>query len=235
MVDGVHFAEHCCVVALGIDICGVKHPFALVEGATENATLATDLLVDLRERGLDVSRPLLLVIDGAKALRRAVADVFDYPVIQRCQQHKIKNVKDKLPDKLRGVVERRMRTAYRADSALEAEAQPAALARELDGSLPGAAASLREGLTETLTVIRLGLPPTLARTVRSTNPIESMLSICREHAGSVKRWQGGQMALRSSARSRPTTPVGSAITRTSHRAGRHPKFYETRDIPPDCA
>jgi len=196
MVDGVHFGEHCCVVALGIGIDGTKHPLALVEGSTENATLVTDLLVGLRERGLDVTRPILCVIDGAKALRRAVLDVFDHPVIARCQLHKLRNVRDKLPERLRGPVERRMRAAYHAASALDAEAQLAALARELDKTHPGAAASLREGLVETLTVLRLGVPPTLARTLRSTNAIESMLSICREHAGNVKRWRDGTMALR---------------------------------------
>jgi len=196
MVDGVHFGEHCCVVALGIGIDGTKHPLALVEGSTENATLVTDLLVGLRERGLDVTRPILCVIDGAKALRRAVLDVFDHPVIARCQLHKLRNVRDKLPERLRGPVERRMRAAYHAACALDAEAQLAALARELDKTHPGAAASLREGLVETLTVLRLGVPPTLARTLRSTNAIESMLSICREHAGNVKRWRDGTMALR---------------------------------------
>jgi putative transposase len=196
MIDGVHFAEHCCVVALGIAIDGTKHPLALVEGATENATLARELLVGLRERGLDVTKPTLVVIDGAKALRRALLDVFDHPVIARCQQHKIRNVRDKLPERLGGPVEHRMRTAYHAASALDAEAQLQALARELDKTHPGAAASLREGLGETLTVLRLGVPPTLARTLRSTNTIESMISICREHAGNVKRWQDGQMALR---------------------------------------
>jgi putative transposase len=196
MVDGVHFGEHCCVVALGIGIDGTKHPLALVEGATENTTLTTDLLVGLRERGLDVTRPILAVIDGAKALRRAILDVFDHPVIARCQQHKLRNVRDKLPERLRGPVERRIRTAYHAASALDAEAQLSALAQELDKTHPGAAASLREGLAETLIVLRLGVPPTLARTLRSTNPIESMLSICREHAGNVKRWQDGTMALR---------------------------------------
>jgi transposase-like protein len=105
MVDGVHFAEHCCVVALGIAIDGTKHPLALVEGSTENATLARELLVGLRERGLDVTRPILCVIDGAKALRRALLDVFDHPVIARCQQHKIRNVRDKLPERLGGPVE----------------------------------------------------------------------------------------------------------------------------------
>jgi transposase-like protein len=87
MVDGVHFGEHCCVVALGIGIDGTKHPLALVEGSTENATLARDLLVDLRERGLDMTQPILCVLDGAKALRRAVLDIFDHPVIARCQLH----------------------------------------------------------------------------------------------------------------------------------------------------
>lgn len=140
MIDGVHFAQSCCIVALGIGIDGVKHPLALVEGSTENATLVTGLLVDLRERGLDVTRPMLVGIDGSKALL--------------------------------------------------------ALAAELDRTHPGAAASLREGLSETLTMLRLGVPPTLARTLRSTNAIESMISICREHATNVKRWRNGQMALR---------------------------------------
>jgi len=196
MVDGVHFAESCCVVALGIGVDGTKHPLAVEEGSTENATLVADLLVGLRERGLDVTRPILAVLDGSKALRRAVLDVFDAPVIQRCQQHKIRNVKDRLPGRLRTTVERRMRAAYQAESALVAEAELGELAGELDKTHPGAAVSLREGLEETLTVLALGVPPTLARTMRSTNPIESMISICREHAANVKRWQGGQMALR---------------------------------------
>ena len=196
MVDGVHFAESCCVVALGIGVDGTKHPLAVEEGSTENATLVADLLVGLRERGLDVTRPILAVLDGSKALRRAVLDVFDAPVIQRCQQHKIRNVKDRLPGRLRTTVERRMRAAYQAESALVAEAELGELAGELDKTHPGAAVSLREGLEETLTVLALGVPPTLARTMRSTNPIESMISICREHAANVKRWQGGQMTLR---------------------------------------
>ena len=196
MIDGVHFAESCCVVALGIDIDGVKHPLALVEGSTENATLVTELLVGLRDRGLDVTRPMLVGLDGSKALRKAVHAVLDHPVIQRCQLHKIRNVKDRLPQRLRSSVGRKMTDAYHADSALEAEAALLALATELDRTHPGAAASLREGLDETLTVRRLGVPPTLARTLRSTNCIESMISVCREHAGNVKRWRDGQMALR---------------------------------------
>jgi putative transposase len=192
MIDGVHFGEHCCVVALGVGLDGVKHPLALEEGSTENATLVTGL----RDRGLDVTRPILVVIDGSKALRRAVLDVFDHPVIGRCQLHKIRNVRDRLPERLRSTVAKRMRAAYHADSVLDAEAQLTALARELDKTHPGAAASLREDLAETLTVLRLGVPPTLARTFRSTNAIESMISICRDHARNVKHWRDGQMALR---------------------------------------
>lgn len=197
MVDGVHFAEHCCVVALGIDSTGAKHPLALEEGSTENKTLVRDLLVKLRDqRGLDVSRPILVVIDGALALHSAVLDVFDQPVIQRCQLHKIRNVMDKLPERLRETVAGKMRRAYHATSALEAEAQLSALAHELDRTHPGAAASLREGLAETLTVLALEVPPTLARTLRSTNAIESMIEICRDHSRNVKRWQDGAMVVR---------------------------------------
>src|SRR5438034_8003252 len=195
MVDGVHFGESTCVVALGIGIDGVKHPLAVEEGSTENATLVTDLITGLRDRGLDVTKPILAVLDGARALSRAVKDVSGQPLIQRCQQ-KLRNVIDKLPDRLKQVTERRMRQAYHAESALKAESELEQLARELAKTHPGAAASLREGMTETLTILRLGVPPTLARTLHSTNPVESMIEICREHAKNVKRWRDGTMALR---------------------------------------
>lgn len=136
MIDGVHFAESCCVVALGIGIDGVKHPLALVEGSTGNATLVTGLLVDLRERGLDVTRPMLVCLDGSKALRKAVLDVLERPVIQRCQLHKVRNVKEHLPQRLRSIVGRKMTDAYHAGSALEAEAALLALATELDRTHP---------------------------------------------------------------------------------------------------
>jgi putative transposase len=196
MVDGIRVADHCCVVALGITIDGTKVPLALAEGATENATVVRDLLAGLRDRGLEVTRPLLVVVDGAKALRRAVLDVFDHPVVQRCQLHKLRNVTDRLPDAVASVVAKRMRAAYRNPDPLVAQAELEALARELDRSHPGAAGSLREGLVETLTIGRLGVPPTLARTLRSTNAIESMIAVCRDHAANVKRWQDGQMVLR---------------------------------------
>ena len=196
MIDGVHFGEHLCVVALGIGIDGTKHPLGLVEGSTENTTVVTDLLTDLRERGLDTTRPILVGIDGGKALHAGIVAVFDHPVIQRCQAHKCRNVADKLPDDLAKTVTKKMRAAYQAPSAIIAEAQLEALARELEHTHPGAAGSLREGLAETLTVLRLGVPPTLARTLRSTNCIESMISICRNHSTNVKNWQSGDMALR---------------------------------------
>jgi putative transposase len=110
MIDGVHFGEHTCVVALGIDLDGTKHPLALVEGSTENTTLARELLTGLRDRGLDTTKPILAVIDGARALRRAITDVVDHPVIARCQQRKLSNVRDRLPsgwaDRWSGACER---------------------------------------------------------------------------------------------------------------------------------
>ena len=136
------------------------------------------------------------MIDGAKALRRAVTDVFDHPIVQRCQLHKLRNVTDRLPDAVASTVAKRMRRTYHHPDPLIAQAELEALARELDRSHPGAANSLREGLAETLTITRLGVPPTLARTLRSTNTIESMIEICRDHAANVKRWRDGQMALR---------------------------------------
>ncbi len=196
MIDGVHFAEHLCVVALGITIDGTKIPLGVVEGSTENATVVKALLTDLAERGLDMSRPILVVIDGAKALATAVREIFDRPVVQRCQLHKIRNVERHLPKTLATTVTKKMRAAYRDQDALHAEATLEALARSLDKAHPGAAGSLREGLGETLTVNRLGVPPTLARTLRSSNAIESMIEICRDHSANVKRWRDGQMALR---------------------------------------
>ncbi len=196
MIDGVHFADHLCVVALGIGIDGTKHPLGVVEGDTENTTVVKDLLVGLRERGLDTTRPILCVLDGAKALVAAVKAVFDHPVVHRCQLHKIRNVEAKLPKTLASTVAKKMRAAYHDPDALAAEATLEALARGLEKKHPGAAGSLREGLFETLTVTRLGMPPTLARTLRSTNAVESMIEICRDHSTNVKRWRDGQMALR---------------------------------------
>ena len=196
MVDGIRVAEHTCVVALGITIDGTKVPLAVAEGATENATVVTDVLAGLRDRGLDVTRPMLVVIDGAKALRRAVTEVFDHPVIQRCQLHKLRNVTDRLPDALASTVAKRMRAAYRNPDPLVAQAELEALARELDRSHPGAAASCVKGWPRPSPSAGWAChPPWLERCAR-TNAIESMIEICRDHAINVKRWQDGQMVLR---------------------------------------
>src|SRR4029450_9173827 len=153
-------------------------------------------LAGLRERGLDTTRPILVVLDGAKALRRAVTDVFDHAVVQRCQLHKLRSVTDRLPDAVASTVAKRIRQAYHHTDPLIAQAELETLARELDRSHPGAPSPLREGLIETLTITRLGVSPTLARTLRSTNTIESMIEICRDRAANVKRWRDGQMVLR---------------------------------------
>jgi transposase-like protein len=196
LVDGVHFGDHLCVVALGVDADGHKHPLGVTEGSTENATVVKGLLVDLRERGLDTTKAILVVIDGAKALRSAVGEVFDHPIVQRCQIHKVRNVKSHLPEDLGNTVASKVRAAYRNPSALAAEAKLEAVAKDLERSHPGAAGSLREGLEETLTVTRLGVHPSLARCLRSTNSIESMIEICRDHSANVKNWSSGDMALR---------------------------------------
>lgn len=196
MADGVHFGEHLCVVALGITSDGTKVPLGLAEGTTENATVVTELLTGLRDRGLDVTRPILVAIDGGKALAAAVKSVFDRPLIQRCQIHKVRNVESYLPKDLAKTVTTKMRVAYRGSDPLAGEAELEALARSLEKAHPGAAGSLREGLAETFTVGRLGVPPSLARSLRSTNAIESMIGIGRDHSSNVKRWRDGTMALR---------------------------------------
>ncbi len=145
MVDGVHFADQLCVVALGIGIDGTKHPLGVVEGDTENTTVVKDLLVSLRDRGLDTTQPILCVLEGAKALVAAVKAVFDHPVVHRCQLHKVRNVESKLPKALASTVAKKMRAAYHDPDALTAEATLEALARGLAESHPGAAGSLLEG------------------------------------------------------------------------------------------
>jgi len=154
MVDGIHFAGHCCVVALGIDVDGHKHPLALEEGDTENATLVKDLIVGLRERGPDVTRPILAVLDGSKALVAAVTAVFDHPVIARCQLHKIRNVESKLPDDVAKVVGREMRAAYANPDALAAQGALEALAKRIERSQPLSTGPAISELARTLATMR---------------------------------------------------------------------------------
>ena len=172
-IDGVEIAEHCVVVALGIDADGRKHPLGLWEGTTENKTVCNALLGNLIERGLHVEQPRLFVIDGGKAIRAAVLSTFGiYAVIHRCREHKRRNVLEHLPQAERMFVSRKLNKAWSEPDARRAEAQLRALAKQLETKHPGAAASLLEGLDETLTVTRLGLSGSLLDTFKSTNPIE---------------------------------------------------------------
>lgn len=197
MLDGVHVQEHVMLVALGIDARGEKHVLGIREGATENATACTALLTDLRDRGMRTDRTTLVVIDGAKALARAVRDVFgDRALIQRCQVHKTRNVVDQLPEDMRASVRQAMREAYRCGDAGRAKKLLTNLARRLRDRHPGAAASLDEGLDETLTVMRLGVPRRLERRLSTTNAIENLIGSVRHLGRRVKRWKGGKMILR---------------------------------------
>jgi len=197
MLDGVHFGEHLLVVALGIAADGSKVPLGMVEGSTENAAVCTRLVVDLADRGLDCSRGVLFVVDGGKALAKAIQLVFGVKApVQRCRQHKERNVLEHLPEAERPLLQRRLREAWAEPDADQAEKKLRQIARSLEKKRPGAAASLREGLAETLTVNRLGVTGSLLRTLESTNPAESMIEIVRDHARRVKNWQSGEMALR---------------------------------------
>jgi putative transposase len=200
MLDGLQIADRCHVVALGITTHGVKIPLGLWEGSTENATLARTLLADLVDRGLDPEQAILFVIDGAKALRRAINDVFgEHALVHRCHRHKERNVGDLLPERERDQVRARMRAAWSLTNAELAEQQLRLLAAELDRTWPDAAGSLREGMAETLTLMRLGITGQLATTLCSTNPCESMLEIVRYTQRNVKRWRDGDMRRRWTA------------------------------------
>jgi putative transposase len=199
MIDGLELQGRTNVVALGITTEGVKIPLGLWEGSTENATVATALLSDLVERGLDPEQGILFVIDGAKALRKAIRNVFGDAPVQRCVRHKERNVLDHLPERDRPSVKQRLRRAWALDDHARALEQLRQLASELDRTYPGAASSLREGMEETLTLTRLGVTGSLKRTLESTNPCESMIEIVRHTQRNVKRWSSGEMALRWTA------------------------------------
>ena len=200
MLDGIEIADRTHVVALGITTDGVKIPLGLWEGSTENATLARTLLADLVDRGLDPEQAILFVIDGAKALRRAIKDVFgEHALVHRCHRHKERNVTDLLPERDRDSISGRMRAAWSLTDPELARQRLELLAAELDRSWPDAASSLREGMTDTLTLMRLGISGQLAKTLCSTNPCESMIEIVRYTQRNVKRWREGDMRKRWTA------------------------------------
>ena len=200
MLDGEHMAERCVVVALAITADGTKVPVGLWDGSTENKTVVRALLADLVSRGLAFDDGLLVVCDGAKALSAAVRDVFGAKaLIQRCTLHKRRNIADHLPDKEKAWVDAKLVKAFNhldPDAGLRNAKR---LAAQLDKNYPSAAASLREGLEEMFTVTRLGIDGRLAKTLTTSNPIESMISIARATNRNVTRWRNGQMVLRWTA------------------------------------
>jgi putative transposase len=200
LIDGVHIGEHCIVVALGIDRTGRKHALGLWDGSTENAAVCQSLLSDLQSRGLRTDRSLLVILDGSKALHKAVTQTFGpAALIQRCQVHKLRNILEHLPEGQRPWVRAIVARAYRQREVAIARRLLQDLARRLEDRYPSAAASVREGLDETLTVLTLDLSDRLRQSVATTNAIESLISRTRHVKRNVKRWRGGHMVLRWTA------------------------------------
>lgn len=200
MIDGLHVDDHVVLVAMAVDTDGNKHVLGLREGATENSTSCKALLADMESRGLRTDQPVLAVIDGSKALAKAITAVFgDRVLIQRCQAHKVRNVEDQLPETMRPSVRHTMLEAYRCRNVTRARRILTNLARRLRDDHPGAVASLEEGLDETLTVMAFGLPVWLERTLSTTNAIENLVGSVRNLGARVKRWRNGRMIVRWTA------------------------------------
>jgi putative transposase len=197
LIDGVEYAGEMMIVAMGITADGTKRILGLRQGATENAVVCTALLEDLRERGLDTTQPTLLVLDGSKALHAAARRIWGQnAVIQRCQVHKKRNVKAHVPEQHWPELDQRLGAAYQESDYEDAKRSLEGTAKWLSRINPDAAASMREGLEETLTVVRLGVSAALRRTLATTNPIESALSVTRRVTARVTRWRDGDMRQR---------------------------------------
>ena len=197
LIDGVHIGEHCLIVALGIAADGQKHALGLWDGSTENTRVCQDLLANLQSRGLRTDRSLLVILDGSKALRKAVRATFgEAALVQRCQVHKTRNILEYLSDRDRPWAQAILRRAYQTTDVKTAQRLLLDLARRLEHEYPSAAESVREGLDETLTVLTLKLSARLRRSLATTNAAESLISRTRLVKRNVKRWRGGQMMLR---------------------------------------
>ena len=197
LIDGVHLGDHCLIVALGIAADGQKHALGLWDGSTENATVCQGLLANLQSRGLRTDRSLLVILDGSKALRKAVRATFgEAALVQRCQVHKMRNILEYLNDRQRPWAQAILRRAYQSTDVKTAQRLLLDLARRLETEHPSAAESVREGLDETLTVLTLNLSARLRRSLATTNAAESLLSRTRHVKRNVKRWRSGQMMLR---------------------------------------
>ena len=199
-IDGLHVGDHVLVAAVGVDGNGEKHVLAVVEGATENTATVQALLDNLTGRGLDPGVPRLFIVDGAKALSKAIHNTFGIAAaIQRCQVHKGRNIVERLPDHLHASAKKTLRQAWDQKDADKAERLLRNLARRLEHEEPGVSGSILEGLDEILTVIRLGLPQELQRSLACTNIIENTLGTVRLVSRNVKRWRNAEMALRWTA------------------------------------
>jgi len=200
MIDSKFFGGDCLAAAIGIDLAGRKHVLGIWHGATENATVVKGLLEDLVARGLESERKMLIVLDGAKALRKAVQMVLgEQGLVQRCRIHKLRNVLDQLPEEKKAQAGWRLRAAWARKDPKVAEKELRQTAQWLEASWPMAAASLLEGLAETLTVQYLNLPPMLCRILSNTNLIENCFSQAAHRTHRVKRWDGPKMILRWTA------------------------------------
>jgi len=200
MMDSKFFGGDCLVAAIGIDLAGRKHVLGIWHGATENATVVKGLLEDLVSRGLESERKMLIVLDGAKALRKAVSMVLgEQGLVQRCRVHKLRNVLDQLPEDKKAQAGWRLRAAWARKDPKAAEKDLRKTAQWLEPSWPMAAASLLEGLEETLTIQKLNLPPGLCRILCNTNLIENCFSQAAHRTHQVKRWNGPRMIMRWTA------------------------------------
>jgi transposase-like protein len=197
-IDGIHIEEDLMLLAaVGIDGGGLKHPLGVLEGATENTAVVQALLDNLIERGLDPAVCRLFVVDGAKALTKAIRNTFGrHTPIQRCQVHKARNITDRLAKPLHASVRKTLRQAWELNDADKAERLIKNLARRLDQDYPGVSGSILEGIDEILTVTRLGLPVELRRSLACTNIIENMNGTIRKVCRNVKRWRDTKMVLR---------------------------------------
>ena len=199
-IDGLHVGDHVLMAAIGVDGNGDKHVLAVVEGATENTVVVQALIDNLLARGLDPTLPRLFIVDGAKALSKAIRNTFGVAAaIQRCQVHKGRNIIERLPQHLHASVKKALRQAWDQDDANKAERLLRNLARRLEHEEPGVSGSILEGLEEILTVIRLGLPHELRRSLACTNIVENALGTVRQVTRNVKRWRHAEMALRWTA------------------------------------
>jgi transposase-like protein len=222
MIDGIHFRDSVILLALGIDTQGNKHVLGLREGSTEATRVVRSLLSDLIDRGLDAQRMRLWVIDGGKALRKAIVDTFGTSaLVQRCQEHKRRNVIEHLPEEMHASVGRAMRDAWSSHDDKFARKQLMRLAASLQARHPGAASSLREGLEETVTLQGLGISGALYRTLRTTNPIENLNGSIAHYARNVRRWKDASMIMRW---------VASALSDASGRFRKLRGFAEMKTL-----